>query len=682
MERRTRILTLAPYLACPLCACRGWRPDPTQTPNLEYATEMSACKRCSHAAQDHGGLKNQSDVRLADLVVRLKQRLTLKKAEDAREQMLVRLKSDPPFESPTIVEIFRNYLLFAYGDAGVESDQRSRLNELCNFILSVLDQNILPNLSPEAQEDKHFAPFFSLWKRYCDLGQHRLTKVFGRGMLLHLYPVLKTAVLSPNLPLSVQMKDFAPRFLEGLINEVRNDKSPIFRPDAYEVLSQRITVAVAADFARRNSLSKSSSMLRRSGHLLTSSSMDAPRSLYQSSDVIPVYPTALGKRTAEMMSSAPGNPYMEEGVVSLGPSCSGLANSDIIPQEYPEGIVFRVVQNDGTPESLMRLTDMKQIFHKQLPKMPTGYIARLVFDLNHKTLVCMLDGRSIGGITFRPFPEQQFVEITFCAVTTDRQVRGYGSLIMTHLKAYCQYVGLLHFLTYADSFAVGYFSKQGFSAKVTLPREAWVGRIKDYEGATLMHCVLHPTLNYVAFQDNLAHARSVTEQRMDVLSGGGQVYKGLAQFRGKKKKERIENLAEIPGVLESGWKPEDHVEADVQEGSRLYDKLDSLLQSIKRHSYAWPFRTAVDRSQVPQYYKVISDPIDLSMIEERLRSQSYYISSDLFIADLRRMLDNCKVFNDVQTSYHKCAVALGKFLAEHPVVASFGATSVFEGGKR
>ena len=34
------------------------------------------------------------------------------------------------------------------------------------------------------------------------------------------------------------------------------------------------------------------------------------------------------------------------------------------------------------------------------------------------------------------------------------------------ISAYCQKEGILHFLTYADSFAVGYFSKQGFSAKV------------------------------------------------------------------------------------------------------------------------------------------------------------------------------------------------------------------------
>ena len=57
-----------------------------------------------------------------------------------------------------------------------------------------------------------------------------------------------------------------------------------------------------------------------------------------------------------------------------------------------------------------------------------------------------------------------------------------------------------------------------------------MGRIKDYVGATLMHCELHPTLDYINFQRNLAHAREVTEQRMERLSGGATVHKGLAQF--------------------------------------------------------------------------------------------------------------------------------------------------------
>lgn len=43
-------------------------------------------------------------------------------------------------------------------------------------------------------------------------------------------------------------------------------------------------------------------------------------------------------------------------------------------------IEFRVVKNDGAPESMILLTGLKNIFQKQLPKMPKEYIARLVYD--------------------------------------------------------------------------------------------------------------------------------------------------------------------------------------------------------------------------------------------------------------------------------------------------------------
>lgn len=55
---------------------------------------------------------------------------------------------------------------------------------------------------------------------------------------------------------------------------------------------------------------------------------------------------------------------------------------------------------------------------------------------------------------------------------------------------------LSHFLTYADNNAVGYFLKQGFTKGISLPREVWGGYIKDYDGGTLMECVLHPKLPY------------------------------------------------------------------------------------------------------------------------------------------------------------------------------------------
>lgn len=145
--------------------------------------------------------------------------------------------------------------------------------------------------------------------------------------------------------------------------------------------------------------------------------------------------------------------------------------------------------NDGLPDSMVILTGLKNIFQKQLPKMPREYIARLVFDRNHFSMAIVKRGLEVvGGITYRPFEARQFAEIVFCAITGTEQVKGYGSHLMNHLKDYVKKsTSCMHFLTYADNYAIGYFKKQGFTKEITLDRSVWAAYIKDYEGGTIMH---------------------------------------------------------------------------------------------------------------------------------------------------------------------------------------------------
>lgn len=49
-------------------------------------------------------------------------------------------------------------------------------------------------------------------------------------------------------------------------------------------------------------------------------------------------------------------------------------------------IEFWVVNNDNSKESTIILTGLKNIFQKQLPKMPKDYIARLVYDRTHLSI--------------------------------------------------------------------------------------------------------------------------------------------------------------------------------------------------------------------------------------------------------------------------------------------------------
>ena len=104
----------------------------------------------------------------------------------------------------------------------------------------------------------------------------------------------------------------------------------------------------------------------------------------------------------------------------------------------------------------------------------------------------------MGGVCFRPFEQQHFAEIVFLAVTSSEQIKvrcqlclfvcvgggggglpivchvslaprdtqssaspqGYGTLLMNQLKETVKPMGISHFLTYADNYAIGYFKKQ------------------------------------------------------------------------------------------------------------------------------------------------------------------------------------------------------------------------------
>nr|AAX26734.1 unknown [Schistosoma japonicum] len=186
--------------------------------------------------------------------------------------------------------------------------------------------------------------------------------------------------------------------------------------------------------------------------------------------------------------------------------------------------------------------------------MPKEYIARLIFDPKHKNLILLkvsdsCEKHAIGGICFRMFPSQGFTEIVFCAVIFNEQVKGYGTQMMNHLKDYHIQHKIFHFLTYADSFATGYFRKQGFSREIRLARQAYLGYIKEYEGATLMGCELYPNIIYTRFSELIAKQKEVItrliEKRRESLN---QSYPGIPAklFRnGPLRPDQIPGLTEI-----------------------------------------------------------------------------------------------------------------------------------------
>ncbi|KAF2031142.1 histone acetyltransferase GCN5 [Setomelanomma holmii] len=324
-------------------------------------------------------------------------------------------------------------------------------------------------------------------------------------------------------------------------------------------------------------------------------------------------------------------------------------------------IEFRVVNNDGSRVSAIVLAGLKNLFQNQLPKMPKDYIARLVYDRTHLSMaIVKVPLEVIGGITYREFRNHKFAEIVFCAVSSDQQVKGYGAHLMAHLKDYVKATSpVMHFLTYADNFATGYFQKQGFTKEITLLKSDWMGYIKDYEGGTLMQCTMLPRIRYLEVGRMLLKLRETVHAKIRTLSKSHVINQPPQQWANGV----ITPIdpRSIPAIQATGWSPEmDALSREPRRG-RHFNVCRVFLYQIQNHKQAWPFLKPVDKDEVPDYYNTVTLPMDLSTMEERLEN-GFYTTPKLLIDDLKLVFNNCRLYNDPSTIYVKCAAKLEKYM--------------------
>ncbi|KAK4054154.1 histone acetyltransferase [Microbotryomycetes sp. JL201] len=350
-----------------------------------------------------------------------------------------------------------------------------------------------------------------------------------------------------------------------------------------------------------------------------------------------------------------------------------------IAEERAGIIQFRVVTNDGKPDSMIILTGLKNVFQKQLPKMPREYIARLVFDRAHWSMAIVKRGLEVvGGITYRPFEGQEFAEIVFCAITGTEQVkassRGYGSHMMNHFKDHVKAsTRCMHFLTYADNYAIGYFKKQarlcqGFTKEIALDRKVWAGYIKDYEGGTIMHCAMLPRVKYLDVANILSEQREVILSKIRALSTSHVVHQGLDAF---KKLEPGQSLdpSMVPGLKESGWTPEMDELTRRPKRPPHFAVMKKLLTLLVDHPSSWAFANPVNAAEVTDYYDVIKQPMDLATMENKLEANTYNTLPE-FIADAKLIFSNCRQYNDLGSNYVKNANKLEAYLNEQVKIYS------------
>lgn len=696
-------------------------PTPPRTDQQSNTVNLQEpCRSCSHTLGDHvSHLENVSEEemnRLLGIVLDVEYLYTcVHKEEDADTKQvyfslfkllrkcilqmvkpMVEAQESPPFEKPSIEQGVNNFVQYKFSH--LPWKERQTIVELAKMFLNQINYWQLETPSQRRQrapadDVAGYKVNYTRWLCYCNVPQfcdslprYETTQIFGRILLRSVFTVMRKQLLEqarqekdklPPEKRTLILTHF-PKFLSMLEEEVYSHCSPIWSQDFQAGAS--------------------------GGQIPIHTVVSAPpvaRPLYYSTSPVSVDPSSCGsvspaRKTTSVLEPSPGGekrkpseplPHEENKrprvvgdipmelineVMATITDPSAIAETSLLSAhsardeaarlEERRGVIeFHVIGNSLNQKPnkriLMWLVGLQNVFSHQLPRMPKEYITRLVFDPKHKTLSLIKDGRVIGGICFRMFPSQGFTEIVFCAVTSNEQVKGYGTHLMNHLKEYHIKHEILNFLTYADEYAIGYFKKQGFSKDIKVPKAKYVGYIKDYEGATLMGCELNPSIPYTEFSVIIKKQKEIIKKLIERKQAQiRKVYPGLSCFKEGVRQIPIES---IPGIRETGWKPVGKGK-ELKDPDQLYSTLKTILQHVKSHQNAWPFMEPVKKTEAPGYYQVIRFPMDLKTMTERLKSR-YYTTRKLFMADMQRIFTNCREYNPPESEYYKCANLLEKF---------------------
>jgi len=156
--------------------------------------------------------------------------------------------------------------------------------------------------------------------------------------------------------------------------------------------------------------------------------------------------------------------------------------------------------------SLVALLSARSLYATCLPMMDGAYLAKMLFDPRHHSLVCIASDGGLGtvaaALTFRLVANQTggtagaagsfagFAELELCGVQPGLQVGGIGSRLVSHFKREMAARGVLRLVTTADNYAIGFWAQQGFTPT------AEVAGVGSYDGGILMACQLSEAIPY------------------------------------------------------------------------------------------------------------------------------------------------------------------------------------------
>lgn len=100
----------------------------------------------------------------------------------------------------------------------------------------------------------------------------------------------------------------------------------------------------------------------------------------------------------------------------------------------------------------------------------------------------------------------------------------------------------------------------------------------------------------------------------------------------------------VNGIVQPAVKP--HPDRPGRSTNQLSYIAKNVMKVVWKHQFSWPFQQPVDANKLnlPDYHKIIKQPMDLGTIKKRLEN-NYYWKSQEVCDDFQTMFDNCYIYN-------------------------------------
>lgn len=168
-----------------------------------------------------------------------------------------------------------------------------------------------------------------------------------------------------------------------------------------------------------------------------------------------------------------------------------------------------------------------------------------------------------------------------------------------------------------------------------------------------------PRIRYLEVGRMLLKQKATVQAKMRLLSSNHIIHPPPPQWA-KGVVTPIDPLS-IPAIRATGWSPDmDALSREPRHG-HYFNEFRRFLNQIQNHKQGWPFLQPLNKDEVPDYYNVITSPMDLSTIEEKLERDDYATPKEL-VHDFKLIFKNSRQYNDATTVYAKCAVKLEKYM--------------------